>query len=309
MFARRIARHPARAEHRRNNLGAVGEAAQWREYGLRFDQVADAYDEYRPGYPEELVDAACEAAGLGEGDPVLEVGCGTGQLTAALVRRGLDVVAVEPGRSMIERARLRLRPNAAAFVRGRFEDVSPPRERFAAVFSATAFHWVDPQVSWAKVSSFLRPRGTLVLITYSNGSDQESLRTELELRGGLTAVAPEIASTVPKPREARAVLSGAEQRSANVSEAWSWICQRDLAIPEVAGMYDDVRIISKLVHRDWTAQRLNDHVRTTSLSFELGPERTAALEAETKRVFARLSGRVRLPELAVAVTTRRARQR
>lgn len=286
----------------------MGEPAQWREYGLWFDQVADAYDEHRPAYPEELVDAACEAAGLGAGDRVLEVGCGTGQLTAALVRRGLDVVAVEPGSGMIERARVRLRPNAATFVCGRFEDVLLPRGCFAAVLSATAFHWVDPQVSWAKASSLLRERGTLVLITYSNGSDKESLRTELELRRGLTAVAPEIASTVPKPREARAVLSGAARRSANVSEVWSWICQRDLAVPEAAGMYNDVRVISEMVHRDWTAERLNDHVRTTSLSFGLGPERTAALEVETQRVFGRLGGRVRLPELAVAVTTRRASQ-
>ena len=73
-------------------------------------------------------------------------------------------------------------------------------------------------------------------------------------------------------------------------------------------MYADVRIISKLVHVDWTAERLNDHVRTTSLSFELGAERLAALEAETQRVFARLGGRARLPELAVAVTARRAPQ-
>ena len=284
----------------------MGEAAEWREYGLRFDHVADAYDEHRPSYPEELIDAACETARLGKGDPVLEVGCGTGQLTAALVRRGLDVVAVEPGPSMIERARARLRPNVARFVLGRFEDVPLAQGHFAAVFSATAFHWVDPQVSWAKASSLLRPQGTLVLITYCGGSDTASLRTELELRRGLMALAPDIASTMPKPREAGAVLSGAEQRSTNFSEVWSWICQRDLSVAETAWMYDDVRIVSKRIHRDWTAERLNDHVRTTSLSFELGPERTAVLETETQRVFARFGGRVCLPELAVAVTARRA---
>ena len=87
-----------------------------------FDAVAEAYDRERPSYPPELVDAACAIGGLARGSPVLEVGCGTGKLTEALVERGLSVEAVDPGPNMIAFARSRT-GDAARFHVGRFEDV------------------------------------------------------------------------------------------------------------------------------------------------------------------------------------------
>lgn len=284
----------------------AGDAAALRGYGLQFDQVADAYDELRPSYPEEVIDAACEAAGVGAGDCILEVGCGTGQLTAALVSRGLSVVAVEPGLNMIERARMRLGERAAEFVCGRFEDVALAPERFDAVFSASAFHWIDPSVGWAKAAALLRPGGSLVLIQYCSGADEDSIGAELELFEVLGAVAPDIAANVPKPQMADDVLDGVHCRIRNVSEVWSWLSGRDLTVPEAAELFTDVGVISRSVERVWTAERLGALFRTTSMAFRLGPERVAALESETRRVFACRGGQLRLPELAVAVTVRRA---
>ena len=68
-----------------------------RSYGKVFNQVAAAYDRHRPTYPEQLIELACEIAGLERGDQVLEIGCGTGQLTRSLLARGLRVTAIEPG--------------------------------------------------------------------------------------------------------------------------------------------------------------------------------------------------------------------
>ena len=64
-----------------------------------FDDVAEEYDRERRGYPDELVDVACAYGGLGSGDSVLEVGCGTGLLTSALVARGLTLTPSIPGRT------------------------------------------------------------------------------------------------------------------------------------------------------------------------------------------------------------------
>src|ERR1019366_2212765 len=72
-----------------------------RRYGKVFDEIAAEYDRHRPTYPGELVDQACRVAGIGSGDHVLEVGCGSGQLTRGLVARGLHVTALEPGKSLI----------------------------------------------------------------------------------------------------------------------------------------------------------------------------------------------------------------
>ena len=70
-----------------------------RSYGRVFDEVAEDYDRHRPTYPDMLVDRACE--GIGPGAAVLEIGCGTGQLTRSLLARGLRVTAVEPGEQLI----------------------------------------------------------------------------------------------------------------------------------------------------------------------------------------------------------------
>jgi len=56
--------------------------------GLAFDRVAELYDRARPGYPERLIDEALRDRPIRD---VLEVGCGPGRLTAALVARGLHV--------------------------------------------------------------------------------------------------------------------------------------------------------------------------------------------------------------------------
>ena len=116
-----------------------------RRYGQVFDEIAAEYDRHRPAYPDELIDQACRVAGIGSGDRVLEVGCGSGQLTRGLVARGLHVTALEPGQSLIALARQNLAgAGEVEFVNAQFEEALLPRERFAAVFSASAFHWVDP---------------------------------------------------------------------------------------------------------------------------------------------------------------------
>lgn len=106
-----------------------------------FDEIADEYDRNRPVYPGELVDQACRVAGLGGGDRVLEIGCGSGQLTRGLLARGLRLTAVEPGTNLLTLARQNLDgAGSAEFINARFEDAPLPLAHYRAVFSASAIH-------------------------------------------------------------------------------------------------------------------------------------------------------------------------
>lgn len=126
-----------------------------------FDTVAELYERARPVYPDELVDDLVAAAGLDRTSRVLEIGCGTGQLTRALVARGIDVTCVEAGPRMAEIAR-RTAPGARIVVQ-RFEDWQPDAV-YDAVCCATAWHWLDPAIAAPKVHALLRPAGTLAVI-------------------------------------------------------------------------------------------------------------------------------------------------
>src|SRR5246127_5300089 len=156
-----------------------------RRYGKVFDEVAPESARRRPSYPDELVDQACQVAGIGSGDHVLEVGCGSGQLTRGLVARGLRVTALEPGTSLIALARQNLEgAGEVEFVNARFEDALLPREQFQAVFSASAFHWIDPEVSWQRAADVLVPGGTLALVSYFG---LEEARSKLDQEAALAA--------------------------------------------------------------------------------------------------------------------------
>ncbi|HEX8804108.1 MAG TPA: class I SAM-dependent methyltransferase [Acidimicrobiales bacterium] len=145
---------------------AESEGARRRRRHLRtlFDGVADLYDASRRGYPPEIVDHMVATAGLRPGDPVLEVGCGTGQLTEQLVGHGLAVTAIDIGPAMVAAARRRLPRSAVRFAVVPFEAFEAVDGSFALVVSATAFHWVDPDVRFVTAARLLRPRGWLALL-------------------------------------------------------------------------------------------------------------------------------------------------
>jgi ubiquinone/menaquinone biosynthesis C-methylase UbiE len=173
-------------------------------YAQVFDAVAEDYDRARRTYPDELIDAACRRGGLGFDDRAVEVGCGTGHLTAALLERGLRVEAVDPGANMIRMADGRVnRPAAVRFHRATLEDVVLPAGAFAAVFSATAFHWVDPAVGWAKAASVLRPGGLLALIQYCDVWDQRTAAADEALLAATEAIEPPLAVSSSAARTSR----------------------------------------------------------------------------------------------------------
>lgn len=160
-----------------------------------FDRIAGLYNQARPGYPSEAVADLVQLCGVDSSSRVLEIGCGTGQLTRDLAGRGPRVVCVEPGSSLAESARANLsRWSKVEVVTSRFEDFNAPILSFDVVVSATAFHWVDPEVSYAKAATLLDENGWLALLTnaHSRGGNHTDGRIAEPIRHLHRRLAPEV---------------------------------------------------------------------------------------------------------------------
>jgi ubiquinone/menaquinone biosynthesis C-methylase UbiE len=129
-----------------------------------FDGVAGEYEASRPGYPARVVEFVVTTAGLGPGTAVLEVGCGTGQLTEQLAGHGRRLTAIDIGPAMIAAARRRVTDGGVSFEVTSFEDLAAADASFDLVISSAAFHWIDPGVAFAKSARLLRPGGWFALL-------------------------------------------------------------------------------------------------------------------------------------------------
>lgn len=140
------------------------ERSRRRRQRALFDSVAALYTASRLGYPGDIVEFAVATAAVGAGSEVLEVGCGTGQLTESLARYGFRLTAIDIGPSMVAAAQRRLDGPAISFQVGSFEDFAAADASFDLIVSGTAFHWVDPEVRFRKPARLLRPGGWLALL-------------------------------------------------------------------------------------------------------------------------------------------------
>jgi trans-aconitate methyltransferase len=115
------------------------------------------------------------------GERILDLGCGTGHLTAQIAERGAEVIGLDSSVSMIAQARQN-HPKLT-FVLGDARTFEPG-SAFDAVFSNAALHWIkEPSPVAATVAHALKPGGRFVLEMGAKGniaSIVEALTTVLE---------------------------------------------------------------------------------------------------------------------------------
>jgi SAM-dependent methyltransferase len=138
-----------------------------------FDRQAEAYDRFRPAYPDAVID---ELLGpVPAGLDVLDVGCGTGIASRQVAQRGAKVLGVELAPRMAEIAR----SHGIAVDVAAFEGWDAAGRTFDRVTSAQAWHWLDLPVATAKAASVLRPGGKLCLF-WNAGCQPDDLADALE---------------------------------------------------------------------------------------------------------------------------------
>lgn len=128
-----------------------------------FDAAAQQYDDVRPAYPEQMVDAVLAYAQLPAGARALEIGAGTGQATAQFAWRGVAVDAIEPGVAMAEVIRDKFADSDldVTVQAVDFESAEVEPAAYGLVLASTSWHWLTPALRWQRVAEALGPGGTL----------------------------------------------------------------------------------------------------------------------------------------------------
>lgn len=129
-----------------------------------FGSVAAQYERGRPGYSPDAI-----AWVLGSGPlEVLDLGAGTGKLTAAIAAAGHHVIAVEPLPEM--RRFLTANLSAVTVLDATAEDIPLADQSVDAVVAGAAFHWFDRSRALTEIVRVLREPGVFGLL--GNGFDR-----------------------------------------------------------------------------------------------------------------------------------------
>jgi SAM-dependent methyltransferase len=148
------------------------------ERRLSFGSVAEDYDAHRPSYPSALVDEILAFSGLVAGGRALESGAGTGIATALFAGRGLRITAVEPSAEMAGIARRRLQGSDVQFLICGLEQATI-EQPYSLLYSAQAWHWVDPTIRYQLAADALLGGGAIAL--FWNYPDWESCALQAQL--------------------------------------------------------------------------------------------------------------------------------
>jgi len=132
-----------------------------------FDGVARDYDEVRPGYPEELIEDVISISDIPQGGRILEIGCGTGQATIPFAKRGYSMLCLDIGKELVALACENCRQYPNVQIRNMsFEGWEPEANSFNLVISATAFHWIPPEIGYPKVAQVLKDSGYMAIFRH-----------------------------------------------------------------------------------------------------------------------------------------------
>ncbi|MFJ2292656.1 methyltransferase domain-containing protein [Streptomyces sp. NPDC087894] len=147
------------------------------ELAHAFDRASHTYDRLtalNPGYRSDLLRSAhrLRLPRGGRGLRVLDLGCGTGASTRALLRAApyARITAVDASAGMLEQARAKHWPPNVRFVHRSAEEIPTTEDdgSYDAVFAAYLFRNVaEPGAVLEAVRALLRPGGRLLVHEYS----------------------------------------------------------------------------------------------------------------------------------------------
>jgi trans-aconitate methyltransferase len=152
-----------------------------REFAKTFNGIAALYDNARIGYPPQIYQIIDVYSKINQSSRILEIGCGTGIATEQIYNKwNSNIIAIDPGLELIEIAQKKGLDNSKIeYINCKYEDFNS-HEKFDAIFSATAFHWLDKKTKYKKSKELLNENGKLILFWNNYLIENEDVHRDIQ---------------------------------------------------------------------------------------------------------------------------------
>jgi len=131
-----------------------------------FNQIAKQWDEMREDlFSQRIRDKAFSKAKLRSGQRAADIGAGTGFITEGLVRKGLEVVAIDQSELMLEVMRKKFHKFNRIFYRvGIAEELPIANNSVNYCFANMCLHHVDsPEKAIKEMARVIKPGGRVII--------------------------------------------------------------------------------------------------------------------------------------------------
>jgi len=148
---------------------------------LTFNEVPAEYDNLRPQYTNELFTDVIQFSVLDNNSKALEIGIGTGQATLPFLKTGCELTAIEIGDKLAQYSKDKFSTyERFKVINQDFETVSLDDNSYDLIYSASAFHWIPPEIGLPKVYRLLKSGGVFAWITVQPAPTQRYIHDELQ---------------------------------------------------------------------------------------------------------------------------------
>jgi SAM-dependent methyltransferase len=224
----------------------------------RWSAVAAEWSTMWGDVPRPVWAAVADAAGVGSGTRVLDVGCGTGEFLAFAAGLGAVVSGVDPAPGMVALARTRV-PGASIEVAG-FEDLTAPALPFDVVTAFNALQFADdPEAALRLAARVVAPGGRIAIANWAEAEQNDLERIE--------AAIAEAVGDEPVPESELRLPGGLERlfAAAGLGDIVSGITQVEWTAADQSGLVRGIL----LGEDDDTIEELRDVVLTAAAPYRL----------------------------------------
>lgn len=129
----------------------------------RFASTTAYYERYRLAYPQRLLTRVVALLGLEPGDPILDLGTGTGMLAIGFARLGMKVTAMDPEPNMLKMCEdnAKLAGVQLSLERASSYDLTADMGPFKLVTMGRSFHWMDRLATLAMLAQIITDDGAV----------------------------------------------------------------------------------------------------------------------------------------------------